>query len=72
MYEKLVDDKRDYLRRKQFDRINYYRIEICQLLLSLNSLQRLLVEIENGRKFFDQFQNEIINKDDYFYQYQYI
>ncbi|CAF3374726.1 unnamed protein product [Rotaria socialis] len=72
MYEKLVDDKRDYLRRKQFDQINYYRIEICQLLLSLNSLQRLLVEIENGRKFFDQFQNEIINKDDYFYQYQYI
>ncbi|CAF1455405.1 unnamed protein product, partial [Adineta steineri] len=25
MHEKLVDDKRDYLRRKQFDRIIYYR-----------------------------------------------
>ncbi|CAF3972584.1 unnamed protein product [Rotaria sp. Silwood2] len=72
MYEKLLDDKRDYLRRKQFDRIIYYRIEICQLLLRSNCLQRLLVEIENGRKFFNQFQYDIINKDDYFYKYQYI
>ncbi|CAF4340695.1 unnamed protein product, partial [Adineta steineri] len=60
MHEKLVDDKRDYLRRKQFDRIIYYRIEICQLLLHSNCLQRLLVEIENGRKFLDKFQNDII------------
>jgi hypothetical protein len=72
MYEKIVDDKRDYLRRKQFDRIIYYRIEICQLLLRLNCLQRLLVEIENGRKILDKFQNDAINKDDSFYKYQYI
>jgi hypothetical protein len=72
MYEKLVDDKRDYLRRKQFDRIIYYRIEICQLLLRSNCLQRLFVEIENGRKILNKFQNDTINKDDYFYKYQYI
>ena len=70
MYEKLADDKRDYLRRKQFDRIIYYRIQICQLLLRSNCLQRLLVEIENGRKFFNQFQNDTINKENYFYKYQ--
>ncbi|CAF4614568.1 unnamed protein product, partial [Rotaria sp. Silwood1] len=72
MYEKLPDDKRNYLRCKQFDRIIYYRIEICQLLLRSNCLQRLLVEIENGRKFFNQYQYDILNKDDYFYKYQYI
>jgi hypothetical protein len=72
MSEKLVDDRHDYLRRKQFDRIIYYRIEICRLLLRLNCLQRLIVEIENGRKILDQFQNETINKDDYVYKYEYI
>jgi len=72
MYEKLVDDKRDYLRGKQFDRITYYRIEICQLLLHSNCLQRLLVEIENGRKFLNQFQNDIINKENPFYKYLYV
>jgi hypothetical protein len=72
MYEKIVDDKRDYLRCKQFNRIIYYRIQICQLLLCLNCLQRLLVEIENGRKFLNKFQNDTINKDDEYYQYQYI
>ncbi|CAF1403209.1 unnamed protein product, partial [Rotaria sordida] len=72
IYEKLINDKRDYLCCKQFDRIIYYRIEICQLLLRSNCLQRLFVEIENGRKFFNQFQYDIINKDDYFYKYQYI
>jgi hypothetical protein len=72
MYEKLVDDKRDYLRGKQFDRITYYRIEICQLLLHSNCLQRLLVEIENGRKFLNQFQNDIINKENSFYKYLYV
>jgi hypothetical protein len=72
MYEKLVDDKRDYLRRKEFDHIIYYRIEICQLLLRSNCLQRLLVEIENGRKFLDKFQNDTINKENYFFKYQYI
>ena len=46
MYEKSTDDKRDFLRRKQFDRISYYRLEICHLLLRLNYLQRLLVEID--------------------------
>jgi hypothetical protein len=72
MYEKLVDDKRDYLRGKQFDRITYYRIEICQLLLHSNCLQRLLVEIENGRKFLNKFQNDIINKENSFYKYLYV
>jgi hypothetical protein len=72
IYEKLVDDKRDYLRRKQFDRIIYYRTEICRLLLRLNCLQRLLVEIENGRKSLDKFQNDTINNDDCSYKYQYI
>jgi hypothetical protein len=67
-----MSEKLDNLRRKQFDRIIYYRIEICRLLLRLNCLQRLLVEIENGRKILDQFQNETINKDDDFYKYQYI
>lgn len=72
MYEKIVDDKRDYLRGKQFDRIIYYRTEICRLLLRLNCLQRLFVEIENGRKILNKFQNDTTNKDDPFYKYQYI
>jgi len=71
MYEKSTDDKRDFLRRKQFDRISYYRLEICHLLLRLNYLQRLLVEIENGRKFLQKYQNEIINQQQTYYQYQY-
>lgn len=71
MYEKLADDKRDYLRGKQFDRIIYYRTEICRLLLRLNCLQRLIVEIENGRKILNKYQNDTINKDDLSYKYQY-
>ena len=71
MYQKIIDDKHDYLCCKQFDRINYYRIEICQLLLRSNYLQRLLVEIENGRKFFHKFQTDVFNKETYFYKYQY-
>ncbi|UJR09615.1 hypothetical protein I4U23_013849 [Adineta vaga] len=66
MYEKLVDD----LRGEQFDRIMYYRIEICYLLLRSNCLQRLLVEIENGRKFLNKFQQDIINQDNSTYKYQ--
>lgn len=70
--EKLVDETRDYLHRKQFERIIYYRTEICQLLLRLNCLQRLLVEIENGRKSFQQYQDDIVDKDNPIYKYQYI
>ena len=58
-----MSEKYDELRRKQLDRIVYYRIEICRLLLRLNCLQRLLVEIENGRKILELFPNE----DDYQY-----
>ena len=65
MYEKLTDERRDYLRRKEFDRIIYYRIEICRLLLRLNSFQRLLVEIENGRKFLNQFSDQSISSFQY-------
>ena len=72
IYEKMTDDKRDYLRLKQFDRIMYYRIEICQILLRCNCYQRLLVEIENGRKFFEKFQNDTNNQEDFIYQYQYL
>lgn len=65
MYEKLTDERRDYLRRKEFDRIIYYRIEICRLLLRLNSFQRLLVEIENGRKFLKLFSDQSISSFQY-------
>jgi hypothetical protein len=71
IYEKMIDDKRDVVLSKQFDRIMYYRIEICQLLLRCNCLQRLLVEIENGRKFLEKFHNDINHKQDFSYQYQY-
>jgi hypothetical protein len=72
MYEKLVDSKRDCVRLKQFDRIMYYRIEICKLLLRCNCLQRLLVEIENGRKFLEKFYEDTINQEDFIYRYQYL
>ena len=65
MYEKVTDERRDDFRRKEFDRISYYRMEICRILLRLNSFQRLLVEIENGRKILDQFSQDSISK----YQY---
>jgi len=71
IYEKMVDDNRDYVRLKQFDRIMYYRIEICQLLLRCHCLQRLLVEIENGRKFLEKFHYDTNNQEDFIYQYQY-
>jgi hypothetical protein len=71
IYEKIVDDKRDYLCLKQFDRIMYYRIEICQLLLRCNCYQRLLVEIENGRKYLEKFQNDTNNQQDFIYHYRY-
>ncbi|CAF1635748.1 unnamed protein product [Adineta ricciae] len=67
LYEKLVDE----LRSDQFDRIMYYRIEICNLLLRSNCLQRLLVEIENGRKLCSQFQRDTLNQDTCTYKYQY-
>ena len=72
MYEKIVDDKRDSIRIKQFDRIMYYRVEICQLLLRINCLQRLFVEIENGRKFIEKFQNETNSRDDSIFQFRYL
>jgi len=71
--EKMVeDDKRDYVRLKQFDRIMYYRIEICNLLLRCNCFQHLLVEIENGRKFLEKFHNDTNDQEDFIYQYQYL
>lgn len=69
IYDKLVDDKRDYLRRKQFDRIMYYRTEICHLLQRSHCFQRLLVEIDNGRKFLQRFQHDTIDQENSFYQY---
>jgi hypothetical protein len=72
IFEKMADDKRDHVRLKQFDRIMYYRIEICQLLLRCNCFQRLLVEIENGRKFLEKFQNDTNNQEDFIYHYQYL
>ncbi|CAF1138106.1 unnamed protein product [Adineta steineri] len=72
IYEKMADDKRDYSHLKQFDRIMYYRTEICRLLLRCNCLQRLLVEIENGMKFLEKFQNDTNNGDDFIGQYQYL
>ena len=72
MYEKLVDDKRDSLRRKEFDRIIYYRSEICQLLLRANCFQRLLVEIDNGRKFLKKFQDDPSLQENSVSNYQYL
>lgn len=71
MHEKLADEKREYVLSKQFDRIMFYRIEICHLLLRCHCLQRLLVEIENGRKFLEKFHLDTSNQEDYIYQYQY-
>ena len=71
MHEKVVDDKREYILLKQFDRIMYYRMETCRLLLRCHCLQRLMVEIENARKFLEKFQSDIHpNDDDFIYQYQ--
>ena len=70
MYEKITDNKHDYLILKQFHRITYYRIEICHLLLSCNCLKRLLVEIENIRRFLEKFQNDINNREEFLYEYQ--
>ncbi|CAF1469127.1 unnamed protein product [Rotaria sordida] len=72
IYEKMVDDKRDHLRLKQFDRVMHYRIEICQLLLRCNCLQRLLVEITNAKKFIEKFQNDTKNQEDFIYEYQFL
>ena len=72
IYEKMIDDKRDYLRLKQFDRVMHYRMEICQLLLRCNYLQRLLVEIDNGRKFLEKFQSDTKTQTDFIYHYQYL
>ncbi len=71
MYEKMVEEKRDTVRLKHFDRIMYYRMEICQLLLRCQCFQRLLVEIENGRKFLDKFFNDTNNHENFSYRYQY-
>lgn len=65
----MADDKRDNIRIKEFDRIMYYRIEICQLLLRCLCFERLLVEIENGRKFLEKFQNDTNDHEDVNYQY---
>ena len=72
IYEKMVDEKRDHLRLKQFDRIMYYRIEICQIFLRCNCLQRLLVEIENGRRFLQKFLDDTTDEDNFIYHYQYL
>ncbi|CAF3399020.1 unnamed protein product [Rotaria sp. Silwood1] len=72
IYEKMVEDKRDYLRSKRFDHIMYYRIEICQLLLRCNFLQRLLVEIENAKKFIEKFQNDTKDQEYFMYEYQFL
>jgi len=72
IYEKMVDEKRNSVLLKQFDRIMYYRTEICQLLLRCHCFQRLLVEIENGRKFLEKFQNDTNNQEDFIFQYQYL
>jgi hypothetical protein len=72
IYEKTVDEKRNSILLKQFDRIMYYRTEICQLLLRCYCFQRLLVEIENGRNFLEKFQNDTNNQEDFIFQYQYL
>ncbi|CAF4693621.1 unnamed protein product, partial [Rotaria sp. Silwood2] len=68
---KMVDDKRD-IRSKQFDRIMYYRIEICELLLRCNCLQRLLVEIETAKKFIEKFQNDTKDQQTFIYEYKFL
>lgn len=72
MYEKVLDDRRDYLCRKEFDRMIYYRMEICQLLLRVNCFQRVLVEIENGRRILQKFHHETIQQVDDGDGYQYL
>jgi hypothetical protein len=72
IYEKTVDEKRNSILLKQFDRIMYYRTEICQLLLRCYCFQRLLIEIENGRNFLEKFQNDTNNQEDFIFQYQYL
>ena len=57
-YEKTVSDKRDSICLKEFDRIMYYRFAICQLLLRCHCYQRLLIEVENGRQFLEEFQRD--------------
>ncbi|CAF1547429.1 unnamed protein product, partial [Didymodactylos carnosus] len=47
IYIHLVDH---YLILNKIDEVLYYKIKICQLLLKCNCLQRVLIEIENGRK----------------------
>ncbi|CAF1266885.1 unnamed protein product [Adineta ricciae] len=69
IYHKASDDKRDCSHWKQFDRIMYYRIEICRLLLNCNYLQRLMVEVENGRRFLEKFQSDTQNSADFMYEY---
>ena len=69
IYYKATDDKRDCSHWKQFDRIMYYRIEICRLLLNCNYLQRLMVEVENGRRFLEKFQSDSQNSADFTYEY---
>jgi hypothetical protein len=71
MCEKMTDDKRDYPHLRKFDRIMYYRTEICRLLLRYNCVQRLLVEIENGRKFLEKFQNDTNKQENFIYHYHY-
>lgn len=70
MAEKSVEDKRNALRSKHFERIIYYRTEVCQLLLSSNCLQRLLVEIGHGRRFLERFRKDVNDDDDFTYEYQ--
>ena len=69
IYYKASDDKRDCSHWKQFDRIMYYRMEICRLLLNSNYLQRLMVEVENGRRFLEKFQSDTQNSTDFIYEY---
>ncbi|CAF3446271.1 unnamed protein product [Rotaria socialis] len=70
MYVKMVDDRHDFLCSKQFDRIMYYRSEICHLLIRSNCLQRLLAEIGNARKFMGKFKTDINYDEDFLYEYQ--
>ncbi|CAF4030209.1 unnamed protein product, partial [Rotaria magnacalcarata] len=70
MYVNMIDERHDILCSKQFDRIMYYRSEICHLLIRSNCLQRLLAEIGNARKFMGKFKTDINYDDDFLYEYQ--
>lgn len=70
IYEKIPDEKRDFLRLKQFDRIMFYRLEICQLLLRCRCIQRLIVEIENGRKFLSKFRDDLESQNERIFRFQ--